>query len=608
MKTANPTHQVQATCNQMRVAFLLLIASMALPVSAEQHALLVGVSDYQDERIPDLEGPVNDVEALATVLNTVWKFKAENIHTLLNHEATESGILQALDALGQTTQPGDDVLVYFSGHGTSAHDPQLGAFLHLPDGSGALVSSDFNPELAAGNSSGQSLDDGMLVGRHELRPRLEALDRQRNVLVVFDTCYSGNAARNQFATAPQHQVRNLSLVNFRLQETPRSIEQFKPPLTRGCTNCTENLSEKFRYDNLVYFGAAAEDQLAVDFSQAEIDAGLVTTFDGKPHGGFTDSLLRVLSDSQSTEAPLSYGRLFNLLLNKFNKYCSHCGHNPVSLPIINDDTNELLQRTFFAGSTPQPASNSDSKPIASASKINAKTTTLGIALRDKSDSGIDTPKVLRNLVQEYSPTTKTPDISFNLETEILVAYAADGLMIREFDRTVSTTELSQWLEARQWLKDRQATDSQLSDGQLSVEFRHPLLGNRVAGGDSVFFNLYSETDTSMVILVMNSAGELSLLYPATADEAKRIMRAGSRSRLPAKNEAAIEVTPPWGTDTVLFYALPPGLPDDLALHSLSASRSIDPANPVFSAFETALDSGKVAYSSRTIRIVSRGSP
>ena len=81
----------------------------------------------------------------------------------------------------------------------------------------------------------------------------------------------------------------------------------------------------FEYKNTVYFGAAAEDQFAVDFSQAEIDAGLVSSIDGLPHGGFTDALLRVLStplsgvlDNQADsarpdnhEVELSYAQLFN---------------------------------------------------------------------------------------------------------------------------------------------------------------------------------------------------------------------------------------------------------------------------------------------------------
>lgn len=604
-------HQIQERCavhRFIRTALLFLAATTAFAVQAEQHALLIGVSDYKDQRIPDLEGPVNDVQALTKVLVSQWNFKASNIRSLLNEQATEQNILQALDELLQSTQPDDNVLVYFSGHGTSARDPQLGALLNLPNGSGALVASDFNPELAARSTGGQSIKDGMLVGRHELRPRFEALNKQRAVLIIFDTCFSGNAARSRYSPGARHNVRNLKLATFR-GKAMNNVQTKKPRLTTlGCSDCVENLSGEFNYSNLVYFGAAAEDQLAVDFSQAEIDAGVVTTHDGKPHGGFTDSLLRVLSNKQVNEVPLSYSKLFNLLLNEFNEHCSHCGHNPVLLPTLNEDTSALLQRPFVPNRTITAKPGKDVPKRTSTDEEKSSDAKLKVAFQTDSAENSEATMVLRNAIKPYATTSQTPDVNFSLQSQLLHAYTADGLLISAFEQDVSTTKLGKWLQARQWLKQRQHVDAQQNKGQLSVQFRHPLLGNRVNAGDHIFFNLQSTIDTSLAVLTLNSAGQLSVLYPTNEKEAKKVVSAGTQLRLPGKDEAAIEVIPPWGTDVVMFYAIPSKHQLLKILQKLSKQTSIELDDPALKTFESELNSGKVAYSSGFVQIVSTDSP
>ena len=191
---------------------ILLAALMACgPVKATQHALLIGISDYTDQRIPDLEGPVNDVLALRDVLIRRWQFQEENIRVLIDADATESNILRALEALQRSTDPDDDIVIYYSGHGTSASDPDLGSHLDLPDGSGAIVGSDFDPDKLTRRSLNEAADDGLLVGRQDIRPRLQALDVQRNVLVVFDACFSGNATRSYSSQYTPKSLRRIDL-------------------------------------------------------------------------------------------------------------------------------------------------------------------------------------------------------------------------------------------------------------------------------------------------------------------------------------------------------------------------------------------------------------
>ena len=141
--------------------------------AGRSHALLIGVAHYratpelvrQGYAGIDLDGPANDVRALRDVLRRRWGFADENIRTLIDVDATRQGILDGLADLAEQTAPGDRILVYFSGHGTSADDPRLGP--PVPHGSGAFAPHDLDYA---------NLGETLLVGRTDLIPAFKALE------------------------------------------------------------------------------------------------------------------------------------------------------------------------------------------------------------------------------------------------------------------------------------------------------------------------------------------------------------------------------------------------------------------------------------------------
>ena len=154
---------------------------------AENYALLIGIGNYKQRT---LEGPAYDVRALSKMLSSQYDFSEGNVRTLVDEEADKFSILSELRRLVKISRPGDRVFIYFSGHGTSRRDQLLS--LPLPHASGALVPADFKWD------SNQSIDTQMsqlIVGRRDLRPIFAKLDQDRQVLVVFDTCFSGNTVR-----------------------------------------------------------------------------------------------------------------------------------------------------------------------------------------------------------------------------------------------------------------------------------------------------------------------------------------------------------------------------------------------------------------------------
>lgn len=79
------------------------------------YALIIGVQDYIDAAIPDLENPVADASALADVLSTQYTFDKANIKLLKNPSRQE--VFDAFEALAVKIKPADNLLIFYAGHG-----------------------------------------------------------------------------------------------------------------------------------------------------------------------------------------------------------------------------------------------------------------------------------------------------------------------------------------------------------------------------------------------------------------------------------------------------------------------------------------------------------
>ena len=82
-------------------------------------AVVVGISDYQDPAIPDLRFADRDAEAFANFLRSPagGSLDVDHLKLLTNEQATGAQLAKTLDWLIEVTQEGDQVIIYFSGHG-----------------------------------------------------------------------------------------------------------------------------------------------------------------------------------------------------------------------------------------------------------------------------------------------------------------------------------------------------------------------------------------------------------------------------------------------------------------------------------------------------------
>jgi tetratricopeptide (TPR) repeat protein len=112
----------------LKTAFIFLITLLGSLTTFSQtlsldsgttRAVIVGISDYQNEKIPDLRFADKDAQAFSEFLQSPagGGLEAEQIKTLLNEQATNAQIAAALEWLIEVSKEGDKTIIYFSGHG-----------------------------------------------------------------------------------------------------------------------------------------------------------------------------------------------------------------------------------------------------------------------------------------------------------------------------------------------------------------------------------------------------------------------------------------------------------------------------------------------------------
>ena len=171
---------------------LIAIYSSNYAVKAEsKRALLVGISDYGNakedpNKWANISG-ANDI----TLLTPLFQEQGFDVTSLVDGQATHSGIVRALDKLTKSSKKGDIVYVHFSMHGQPFED------LNGDEEDGwdeALIPVDAEMLYAEGVYEGKNhlLDDELEVYFNDIRNKLGS---EGQLVVVLDACHSGTASR-----------------------------------------------------------------------------------------------------------------------------------------------------------------------------------------------------------------------------------------------------------------------------------------------------------------------------------------------------------------------------------------------------------------------------
>jgi hypothetical protein len=516
----------------LKLAVLLLCVSIHGVAAAKNVALLIGVGQLKDPELKDSElgGPPVDVESVRQALTGQWGFAPADVHVLLNQQATHDGILAEISGMEQRSAPGDTLLIYFSGHGTSANADNNS--FALPYATGAWVPYDLNEETL------ETAQHTLIIGHRDLLPRLKHLDEAgRFIVVVSDSCYSGQVVRS--FGFKSHGIRTRFLP-MRVRDL--GIAKTTPPAVPAVS--TRPPPEPYPYQHVILLSGASDSETGLDISTPDMMAQF-PTYDGQFHGAFTDAFLRLLH-GQIVPGSFNYAQgregMYSFLEER------NIQQHPQLLPGIADDTHDIDTRMFLTvatGSGPNvgaPGPGAAAVPATAAHKpeLHVRLEGTAAALRTKIAA-----------LQGVSVVDK--------EADLIVRQSGDKVQLLgpAGDPVASTTaadpNLLKRIAAQAWLVRTLPAASKDTLG-LRADTEPASRGNTYVQCEDFVFEVKLQKPAFVMLLDLDSDGNLKVLYPASPLE-RRMLPNGVATAIPgADPKDHILVTPPFGADLVTVMA------------------------------------------------------
>jgi hypothetical protein len=149
--------------------------------AGERWAIVIGIDQYSDPAIPPLSYAEADARAMHSFLTTEGGVKPDHAVLLLNKDANQRKLRQTLgEYLRRKALKQDEVIIYYAGHGTTEplSDDTVSSY---------LVPWDADPDSLFSTA----------IPMEEVKQILNRLSA-RKVLILQDTCYSGNSGGRTF--------------------------------------------------------------------------------------------------------------------------------------------------------------------------------------------------------------------------------------------------------------------------------------------------------------------------------------------------------------------------------------------------------------------------
>lgn len=167
------------------IAVLVCVIGGQTAQAETKRALLIGISDYGN-KWTNISG-ANDVALLSPLFNE----QGFKVTSLVDAQATHTGITAALKKLAKDSKKGDVVYIHFSMHGQPFED------LNGDEEDGwdeALIPVDAQMTYSEGVYDGKNhlLDDELEVYFNDIRSKIGS---EGQLYVILDACHSGTASR-----------------------------------------------------------------------------------------------------------------------------------------------------------------------------------------------------------------------------------------------------------------------------------------------------------------------------------------------------------------------------------------------------------------------------
>ncbi|TAE73155.1 MAG: caspase family protein [Bacteroidetes bacterium] len=137
----------------------------------KNYLLIIAIDKYKHWK--SLANAVKDARDLKAVLKEKYGFIDENIFEYLNEEASPENVRDAFESLKAKATPQDNLLIYYSGHGS--YDPSFDLGYWIPS----------NGRLGGNATS-------TYIPNDHIRNYIKGLDAFRHIFLVADACFSGS--------------------------------------------------------------------------------------------------------------------------------------------------------------------------------------------------------------------------------------------------------------------------------------------------------------------------------------------------------------------------------------------------------------------------------
>jgi len=183
-------------------------------------ALLIGISDYEENTVPNLPAVEGDLEAMRQVLTSPQIAHFDRVAILSNPQRQE--MADAIEQLFSECQPNDLIVLYFSGHG-------------VKDDNDNLYLTSTNTRENRGRLSKASAIEARFI--HD---QMQGSPCKRQV-IILDCCFSGAfaeglSAKKAFATEPIAEALKTQLGVAAIAEQPQPKGMVAPSRQSGDIN------------------------------------------------------------------------------------------------------------------------------------------------------------------------------------------------------------------------------------------------------------------------------------------------------------------------------------------------------------------------------------
>lgn len=169
------------------ITYILLLLSLSVSAQTKR-ALVIGLGEQQDKAWNKINGD-KDVPLVQAMLKNAG-FKS--VTTLVNRQATKTGIVGAFKRMTASCKHGDVVYIHYSGHGqqmTDVHNDERDGLdeCWIPYDACRKASATYHGER-------HLTDDELNVYLNAIRNKVGAKGK---LLVVIDACHSGDGTRGE---------------------------------------------------------------------------------------------------------------------------------------------------------------------------------------------------------------------------------------------------------------------------------------------------------------------------------------------------------------------------------------------------------------------------